>query len=885
MSSLSKSSSPCGCSGNQPAPCHCNLPSCASCSNQGLARPRFFAGQLLTEDDLEALGSYVVGKNRLHNRMLFGDGVVCGLNVLCHPCGGGKLVVKPGYALDCCGNDIVVPCEQELDVLALLRELRETTLGPYGCKDPCAEAQSKEPAAKTSVTEKRAARPPVKDAEPAPARAERYCLYVRYCEERVDPVSPYASSGSCGAGECEPTRIREGFGFELRCREEPERVDIVSSIVDCFGDLLKFERAASDGAKLERDSKKIAEARAKILAQTKLTFTAEHLDLLVKSRTALASWVTDPSSSKLEALLEVADWIGECSGMVTRRAIAEVDPKILKQVDSEVAAAETILGSASVQLEESAKALQPAPSPLESAYLEEAADVAHDEAPDPRYQRLRAEGIVYTQRLEAAYIAAIEAMQRTLLAHLAPGRPTADCTLREAVATLPIPTPGQTGELAATTDIRYATDKLVGALLRVMLDCVCLAITPPCAPCDDSAVLLACLDVKDCEVTGICNTERKFVLTGHAMRYWLPPLGWLGELLELACCTLRNAIADATSLRALSAWAGVRAGSSGLDLGENHAIFAAQHYYGSKLPSSRELARLPLLFEKIARAALFRLDVPVAFGAPATPAEAAPAPHAAIRTEVERALTKELPRAVANYVGPNVTETLNAKLPFALDSALSLERVAGPVTTYLQKNLAAEVRNVARSALEKDLERAVLTIANQRIAEIAKKQLEAVSPAIVEKAVSEGVAAELEEKLEPAVRRVALEKAEALLTPEIRRVAKEVLEASLDERLDDSLGVKVAKLLPASLSVLLGEGEVPIVNELVNTAAENATSELKTELEALKEAHEAQKRSEGGFRGNTSARFQKYDDHLAKLVAANDKLTQEVARLKAQLEG
>jgi hypothetical protein len=64
--------------------------SCDQCDTQGFVRPRFFAGQLLTEDDLQALGNYMVAKNRLHNRHFFGDGVVCGLEVTCHPCGKGS---------------------------------------------------------------------------------------------------------------------------------------------------------------------------------------------------------------------------------------------------------------------------------------------------------------------------------------------------------------------------------------------------------------------------------------------------------------------------------------------------------------------------------------------------------------------------------------------------------------------------------------------------------------------------------------------------------------------------------------------------------------------------------------------------------------------------
>src|SRR6266496_2355065 len=72
-----------------------------------LCRPRFFAGQLLTEDDLNRLERYIIDKNRLHNRYLVGWGVVCGLEVLCNPC-KGFVTLTAGYALSPCGDDIVV---------------------------------------------------------------------------------------------------------------------------------------------------------------------------------------------------------------------------------------------------------------------------------------------------------------------------------------------------------------------------------------------------------------------------------------------------------------------------------------------------------------------------------------------------------------------------------------------------------------------------------------------------------------------------------------------------------------------------------------------------------------------------------------------------------
>src|ERR1044071_9745845 len=86
-------------------------PSCQPCPDCGglecLCRPRFFAGQLLTEQDLNRLDHYMVEKSKLHNRYLVGWGVVCGLEVLCDQC-EERVRVTPGYALSPCGEDIVV---------------------------------------------------------------------------------------------------------------------------------------------------------------------------------------------------------------------------------------------------------------------------------------------------------------------------------------------------------------------------------------------------------------------------------------------------------------------------------------------------------------------------------------------------------------------------------------------------------------------------------------------------------------------------------------------------------------------------------------------------------------------------------------------------------
>lgn len=100
-------------------------PVCPACGGlECLCRPRFFAGQLLTEEDLNRLDHYIVEKNKLHNRYLHGWGVVCGLEVFCHPC-EGQVTVTSGYALSPCGDDIVLCADDVVNVCDLIERCRE----------------------------------------------------------------------------------------------------------------------------------------------------------------------------------------------------------------------------------------------------------------------------------------------------------------------------------------------------------------------------------------------------------------------------------------------------------------------------------------------------------------------------------------------------------------------------------------------------------------------------------------------------------------------------------------------------------------------------------------------------------------------------------------
>ena len=69
-----------------------------------LERVSYFQGQVLGADDFTAEQEYFLAKHRRHNRYLHGWGVVSGLQVAATD--ASELVVEPGVAIDCAGNEI-----------------------------------------------------------------------------------------------------------------------------------------------------------------------------------------------------------------------------------------------------------------------------------------------------------------------------------------------------------------------------------------------------------------------------------------------------------------------------------------------------------------------------------------------------------------------------------------------------------------------------------------------------------------------------------------------------------------------------------------------------------------------------------------------------------
>src|ERR1700738_150413 len=92
---------------------------CPECEIGPFTRNHYFTGKLLVERDFRQEQAYYVDKFRLRAQRLHGWGVVCGLKVKQHEnpaCRDRYVCIEPGYALDCCGHDILVEEQDCIDL-------------------------------------------------------------------------------------------------------------------------------------------------------------------------------------------------------------------------------------------------------------------------------------------------------------------------------------------------------------------------------------------------------------------------------------------------------------------------------------------------------------------------------------------------------------------------------------------------------------------------------------------------------------------------------------------------------------------------------------------------------------------------------------------------
>jgi hypothetical protein len=486
----------CGCGGT----CGSGMAT-ANLAATAFARPRFFAGQLLTEDDLSALTAYTTAKDRLHNRYLFGAGVVCGLWVTCDPCGGGTVTVQPGYALDCCGDDLILPCAASLDVNAMIRDLRAAQLGK-DCGDPCADQGTASSRHKTA----------------SPTR--RYGLYARYGEQATDPVAPYATGEPCGQVACEPTRIREGISFVLKCpADAPPPDDLWCRIRACAPNQDILGRLA----RLKAYSRPMVAAAA--TAAHPPSFAPEDAEQLTELRAGLAE---ARQGEEDEQIRSATEYVRKLAAFLARYDLAK-DPAEYADITtarSELRAAAEALTSGAA-----GAGYDPLDRPTVDALLHQAADLSG--LSDVRLAML-AQGRPLDDEVLADLNSDAAAALQWLLDRLDNDPMLADCELRSQAQALSLSTTAE-DETPRIRSLGRAGSELAELVAGVVTDCICAALDPPCAPCEDTDVLLACLEVRDCTVVRICNAERDYVISGSALRYWLP-VGLLRRRVEFFCC-------------------------------------------------------------------------------------------------------------------------------------------------------------------------------------------------------------------------------------------------------------------------------------------------------------------------------------------------------------
>jgi hypothetical protein len=165
------------------------------CGHIAMERNRYFTGKFMARRDFADEQAYFLSRHRLHNRLLHGWGIVCGLKVSHHPrrdCAKRWVVVQSGIALDCCGRELIVPCETAYEL-----PLPQSEEGSNGSSEEELEAAQTEEYGDGDETDR------------------KFLLVLRYVEEEIERVPALFSEGECDPARKEANRIRETTKLDL----------------------------------------------------------------------------------------------------------------------------------------------------------------------------------------------------------------------------------------------------------------------------------------------------------------------------------------------------------------------------------------------------------------------------------------------------------------------------------------------------------------------------------------------------------------------------------------------------------------------------------------------------------------------------------------------
>jgi len=157
-------------------------------------RNRYFFGKMLDEFHFRLETDYHNGKRWLINRAVLGYGVVCGLDVVPAKGHPDSIIVKPGFAIDKWGREIIVPQETRpiripADVIAKARE--------RGDKADQAESYAQRQ-------------------EKPHHDGDDVCVQVMICYHECETDPAPVLAGDCHGPEvCAPGAIREGYQIKF----------------------------------------------------------------------------------------------------------------------------------------------------------------------------------------------------------------------------------------------------------------------------------------------------------------------------------------------------------------------------------------------------------------------------------------------------------------------------------------------------------------------------------------------------------------------------------------------------------------------------------------------------------------------------------------------
>ncbi len=177
----------------------------SACGRIGAERNRYFTGKYMAARDFAVEQDYFLTHHRLHNRVLHGWGVVCGLRVVEHPdpeCRKRWVVVKAGIAVDCCGREVVLLKDKGIELPLPPDNSDHHAAGAVLPPEPAAESAQSDPAQNGPGL--------YSPQHPPPSQAEReFLVCIQYAEHKIEKVPALYNDGNCEPGKEDYNRVRE----------------------------------------------------------------------------------------------------------------------------------------------------------------------------------------------------------------------------------------------------------------------------------------------------------------------------------------------------------------------------------------------------------------------------------------------------------------------------------------------------------------------------------------------------------------------------------------------------------------------------------------------------------------------------------------------------